>query len=117
MSQFVDNLAEVFAPFGAITTRRMFGGYGVYHRGVMFGLVADDVLYLKVDDASVGAFLEHGSVPFEHEKRGTMVKMSYYLAPERVFDDPAEARTWAERAFAAALRAKERDARRKAKAT
>lgn len=108
MSQFVDSLAEVFAQFGAIKTRRMFGGVGVYHQGLMFGLVHDDVLYLKVDEASAGAFVEQGSVPFEPEMRGKRVKMSYYTAPEGMLDDLAEARTWAARAFEAALRAKQR---------
>lgn len=42
MSEFVDNLNDVFGQFGSIAVRRMFGGYGVYHDGLMFGLVAHD---------------------------------------------------------------------------
>jgi len=48
MSQFVEYLHEVFERFGPIRIRKMFGGYGVYHGGLMFGLVADDTLYLLV---------------------------------------------------------------------
>lgn len=47
MSEFVDNLDEVFALFGAVRAKRMFGGYGLYHDNLVFGLVADEVLYLK----------------------------------------------------------------------
>jgi DNA transformation protein len=43
----LDQLAEV----GAITSRAMFGGV-LYCRGVFFGIIARDVLYLKVDDAN-----------------------------------------------------------------
>lgn len=106
MSEFVDSLEEVFAGFGPIRTRRMFGGYGVYRDGLMFGLVADDVLYLKADGQSVGAFRELGLAPFEYEKNGKKVKMSYYAAPEAIFDDPERARAWAARAFEAALRSR-----------
>lgn len=42
MSDFVDNLEAVFAEFGTIQSRRMFGGYGIFHDGLMFALVADD---------------------------------------------------------------------------
>ena len=49
MSEFVHNLSDVFKWFGPIVTKRMFGGHGVYHDGLMFGLVVNDVL---VDDSS-----------------------------------------------------------------
>jgi DNA transformation protein len=106
MSEFVDSLHEVFAAFGPIRSRRMFGGHGVYHDELMFGLVVDDVLYLKADDASSGLFRERGLGCFQYEKAGKRVEMSYYTAPEEIFDDPELARAWALRAFEAALRNK-----------
>ena len=106
MSEFVNSLEEVFATFGPIRTRRMFGGYGVYRDDLMFGLVADDVLYLKADRQSADAFSGLGLARFEYEKNGKKVKMSYYAAPEAIFDDPEQARVWAARAFEAALRAR-----------
>lgn len=106
MSEFVENLEDVFSQFGSIAVRRMFGGYGVYHDGLMFGLVADDVLYLKVDEESVGRFTELGLNPFEYEKNGARIKMSYYMAPESIFEDPEQAKEWGAMAFDAALRAR-----------
>ncbi len=114
MSEFVDNLNDVFWQFGPVSVRRMFGGYGVYHDGLMFGLVADDVLYLKVDEESVGRFTELGLDPFEYEKNGARIKMSYYMAPESIFEDPEQAKEWATLAFDAALRARKPAARTKA---
>jgi DNA transformation protein len=56
VSEFVDYLHEVFGRFGPIHVRRMFGGYGIYHDGIMFGLVADDTLYLKADASTAKHF-------------------------------------------------------------
>jgi DNA transformation protein len=113
MSEFVDSLEEVFAAFGAVRAAKMFGGYGIYHDDLMFALVAYDVLYLKADEQSRSAFEERGLPPFEYEKNGKTMKMSYYLAPESIFDDREEARVWAARAFDAALRARAAKARRR----
>ena len=106
MSEFVDYLHEVFESFGPISSRRMFGGYGIYHEGLMFGLVADDALYLKADKQARKHFEELDLHPFEYNKNGKVMKMSYYAAPEEVFDDPDVAHVWARRAYDAAVRNK-----------
>lgn len=108
MSEFIDYLHEVLAPFGAVTARRMFGGFGIYHDGVMFALVAGDTLYLKADAESVVAFETEGLLQFEYDKAGKRVKMSYYQAPETLFDDPDAARYWAQLAYAAAVRGRKK---------
>ena len=106
MSEFVEYLHEVFEQFGPIQARRMFGGYGIYHDGLMFGLVADDSLYLKADETTAEHFVSRGLGRFGYEKGGKLVKLSYYLAPEEVLDNPEAAALWARRAHEAALRAK-----------
>jgi DNA transformation protein len=47
--EFIEFLHEVFESFGPIQAKRMFGGYGIYHDGLMFSLVIDNQLYLKSD--------------------------------------------------------------------
>ena len=106
MSQYVAFLEEVFEQFGPIHPRRMFGGYGLFHKGLMFGLVADDVLYLKADETLAPVFEERELDQFQYEKLGKTFKMSYFMAPEEIFEDPAEAKAWALRSYEAALRAK-----------
>ena len=106
MSEFVDYLQEVFRDFGTITSRRMFGGHGIYHDGIMFALVADDTLYLKVDDENRRFFEAEGLEPFEVTMRGKTSSMSYHRAPEEMLEDPDAAVLWGRRAFEAALRAK-----------
>ena len=106
MSEYVDYLHEVFGQFGPIQPRRMFGGYGIFHKGLMFALVADDVLYLKADETIASHFEERELEQFSYEKNGKAFRMSYYMAPEEVFDDPEVAKVWAARSYAAALRSK-----------
>lgn len=106
VSEFVEHLSEVFRSFGPISSRRMFGGYGIYHRDLMIGLVADDTLYLKTDAISAPCFTEAGSSPFEYTKNGVTMTMSYSSAPAEIFDDPTAATLWASRAYDAALRSR-----------
>lgn len=113
MSEFVEFLKEVFVDFGPIHARKMFGGYGIYYNGIMFGLVADDTLYLKVD-ATIQPFFEAKQLgPFKYDKGDKVVKMSYYVAPDEILDDPQEAATWARRSFDVAVQGKKSTPRAK----
>jgi DNA transformation protein len=108
MSEFTDYLHEVFQDFGSIEARRMFGGHGVFRDGLMFALVVEDVLYLKADAETAGDFEARGLARFQYHKQGKTVSLSYYTAPDEIFDDPDEACAWARRAYAAALRASDK---------
>ncbi len=104
MSEYVEYLKEVFSEFGLIQPRRMFGGYGIFHKGLMFALVADDALYLIADETISQHFTERDLEQFSYEKKGKSFKMSYFMAPEEIFDDSDEAKVWADRSYAAAVR-------------
>ena len=105
MNNFVEYLHEVFLRFGPISVRRMFGGYGISREGLTFGLVIQDTLYLKADDANVEYFIKAGLPRFEYQRDGKTMGMSYYVAPTDLMDDRDEAAIWARRSFEAALRA------------
>ena len=104
MSDYVEYLKEIFSEFGSIQPRRMFGGYGIFYKGLMFGLVADDSLYLKVDETISSFFTDRELEQFSYEKQGKAFKMSYFMAPEEIFDDSEEAKIWAGRSYEAAVR-------------
>jgi len=104
MNESIDYLHEVFDAFGPIRTRRMFGGWGIYHDGLMFGLYAAGRLYLKTDAHNVAQFESAGSEPFTYTQRGKPVKLSYWSAPEVVLDEREQAVFWGRSAFEAALR-------------
>ncbi|CAL94908.1 TfoX/Sxy family protein [Azoarcus olearius] len=105
MSEFTDHLVETFAALGAVRARRMFGGHGLYLDGVMFGLVVDDVLYLKADAQTLPRFAELGLPCFEYARNGRTVQVSYHRAPDEVLESPDAAAQWGRLALAAALRA------------
>ena len=69
----------------------------------MFALVADDQLFLKVDESTKAMFDAEHLPAFQYEKQGKRYSMSYHLAPERIFDDVDEAKQWAEYAFQVAV--------------
>ena len=98
-------IAELFAAFGRVHVRRMFSGVGLFADGLMFGLIVDDVIYLKADAQSFAAFECEGCGPFSYDtKRGERALKSYWRMPDRLYDDPEELATWARGALAAARR-------------
>ena len=105
-SEFVDFVLESLAPLGGVSARRMFGGHGIYKDGAMFALIADDQLYLKVDDGNRSAFEVRGLQPFTYTGKERPIRMSYCEAPGEGFDDPDILCDWAREAYAAALRAR-----------
>lgn len=115
MNEFVEHVLEMLEGAGDIRAKRMFGGYGIYRDDLIFGLVVDDVLYLKTDEQSVGLFAERGQSPFVYVKKGEPTKTSYYSAPEEMFDDPEDAERWLRIACDAAIRFRNRPARRRRK--
>ena len=102
---FADFLREQLAPLGRVTMRRMFGKTGVFCNGLMLGMVRDDTLYLRVDDHNRAVFKEVESLPpLNYEKGGSTIDLSFWRAPERLFDEPDELVAWARAALAAARR-------------
>jgi DNA transformation protein len=102
---FAEFLSEQLAPLGRVTMRRMFGKTGVFCDGLMLGMVADNTLYFRVDDDNRAAFKEAASFPpLNYRKKGDTIDLSFWRAPERIFDEPDEFVTWARIALAAARR-------------
>jgi DNA transformation protein and related proteins len=98
-------LEELFAQFGSVSVRRMFGGAGIWADGVMFGLIVDHVIYLKADDLIIPDFEGEHMGPFVYAtKSGSRSLRSYWRMPDRLYDDPDELTDWARRSLAAAHR-------------
>ena len=86
---------DLFASFEGITSRAMFGGWGLYRDGVTFGIIADDELYFKVGDKNRPQYEKKGSAPFVYESRGKKVTMkSYWKVPADVMEDAEELLDW-----------------------
>ncbi|MGE7369405.1 TfoX/Sxy family protein [Neorhizobium sp. NPDC001467] len=103
----MDNVAleEIFEGLGAVTVRRMFGGKGIYHRGLIFALDLRDTLMLKADALSAPQFAAAGAKQWSYEgRKGRPVLMPYWSVPEEALDDPDEMTRWARLAYEAAVR-------------
>jgi DNA transformation protein len=110
--EFAEFLREQLAPLGLVTMRRMFGKTGVFCDGLMLGMIRDNTLYLRVDDANREAFKEAEAFPpLNYEKQGGTIDLAFWRAPERLFDDPEELLAWARAAMAAAERVATKRAR------
>ncbi|WP_299474977.1 TfoX/Sxy family protein [uncultured Roseibium sp.] len=99
-----DFYQDLFAPFGEITTRKMFGVDGIYCDGLFFAIVADDELWLKVDSVTRAAFEAAGAEQFIYQMKNKSTPIPYYRAPEDIFDDEESLRFWTQHALDAALR-------------
>jgi DNA transformation protein len=111
-----EDIRELFAAFGTVTVRRMFGGAGIYAEETMFALVHDGVIYLKTDVHNAAAFEREQLPPFTYATRdGKRGVMSYRRMPDRLYDDPDELAAWAREALAAAGRGTARKSAGKAK--
>jgi DNA transformation protein len=84
---------------------------------MMFGLVADDTLYLKADAETKAAFEAEGLGPYGYGGKGKRIDLPYWRAPERLLDDPDEMVEWARIALGAARRAAAAKPKRKKTST
>ena len=100
-SAFMSKILNLLAPLGEVTSKRMFGGYGMFLDGNMFALVTrNDELFLKADDVNKAAFLERGS-----KSHG---RMPYYSTPIESLNRWAEMEIWVRGAVAASQRGKKK---------
>ncbi len=102
---FVNHVVDLLSLVGPVQARSMFGGHGVYARGVMFALVDDDELFLKTDDACRARFVEAGCRQWVYENRvQKMENTGYFRPPDDAHEDAEAMLPWAKLALDAALR-------------
>lgn len=98
----MDRVREIvgrLSGLGGITSKSLFGGHGLYCQGVIFGIVDDDRLYLKVDPESRPIFEARGMGPFRPTEKQTL--RSYYEVPREDIGDPDRLLAWAKEAIRA----------------
>ena len=93
--EFLNFVMEKLLSIGDIKSRAMFGGYGIFHEGLMFFLIAEDTLYFKVNDSNRIKYEKAESKPFPHG-------ISYWEVPVEVLEDTAKLHEWANTSIAIA---------------
>jgi DNA transformation protein len=102
--EFVAHALDLLAPLGLVEARRMFGGHGLYARGVMFGLLDDEELFLRADDEARPTFAAAGCRRWSYPTRQGPMPGDYWRPPDEAHEDAEAMRPWAELGLAAALR-------------
>lgn len=110
-----DDIADLFAAFGPVTIRRMFGGQGIYADGLMFALQTGGIVYLKADAAFSEHLAARGSQPFSYDTvKGRHTITSYWQVPEAAMDDGEDLALLARQALAIARTADAAKSRKQA---
>ncbi len=86
---YADYIVDKLSGIGDVSSRAMFGGYGIFNEGLMFALISDGVLYFKVDDSNREMYEKAGSSKFQHG-------ISYWEIPTEVFEDTIRLYEWAD---------------------
>ena len=100
------DIEEMFSALGPVAIKRMFGGKGVYFRGLILAVEVRDVMLLKADARSAPEFEAAGATQWTYEgKKGGPIKMPYWSIPDDAFDDPDVMAHWVRLAAEASVRA------------
>jgi len=117
---FVAHALDLLSGVGPVQARSMFGGYGLYARGAMFGLLDDDELYLKADAVNRQAFVDAGCRRWVYPGPQGPMAMGYYRPPDGALEEAEAMTPWARLGMEAAARAQAakaaKAARKKARA-
>lgn len=116
---FPDYVQELIAGFGKVEVKRMFGGAALYRNGVGFGILDDDVFFIKADKAFGGELKSQGCKPWVYSiaKDGLVRDIAYWSLPDTAADDGDEAVRLVRRSFEVAKLAAEAKAKKPKKTT
>ena len=96
---FKEYVVDQLGKLGYVTIKKMFGGAGIYYEGLIFGLLADDILYFKVDDSNKSDYLIADMKPFEDKP----MLMPYYEVPVDILENREQLAEWAKKALIASV--------------
>lgn len=100
----IEMVLDLFSGLETVTTRKMFGGLGIYSEGTIFAvLMSDGQLKLKGAGKMAETFDAKGWERWTYSREGSdkVAAMPYWSVPDTLLDDPEDASAWARRALAA----------------
>ena len=98
-NEVAEKLIEQLSTITGVTSKKMFGGFGIFCDKKMFGMItAKGGMYLKADDSNRVDFEEKGST--KHHR------MPYYSIPDDILNNQDLLIEWAGKAIGVALKKK-----------
>lgn len=102
-NDYLQYVLEQLSELEHVTSRRMFGGVGLYCDGFFFGLIDNDTLYFKVDDSNRSNYEARGMSRFRPYPDKPDISMTYYEVPAEALEDHEELIVWARGSVAVAM--------------
>jgi DNA transformation protein len=84
----LDQIIDLLASVGGISSKAMFGGHGVFHEGAMFGIIKGNGLFFKVNESNRPEYEKASSNQYK--------PMPYYQVPADVMDNHVTLLQWAQ---------------------
>jgi DNA transformation protein len=101
--QYLEYILEQLEGLAGVTSRRMFGGVGLYSGELFFGLIDDDTLYFKTNDTNSAAYTARNMPRFMPPTNRPPGPMGYHQVPADIIEDAEALVSWARQAVAVAL--------------
>ena len=103
-SRYLAFVLEQLEGLGSVQPRRMFGGVGLYRAELFFGLIDDDTLYLKTDEANCAQYQTRNMPRFMPPANRPLGPMGYHQVPADIIEDAESLVSWARQSVEVALR-------------
>ena len=88
-TKVAEHLVNNLSPVGSVSSKKMFGGHGIFESGSMFGLVTSQgKIYFKADDSNRKQYADAGS-----QQHG---RMPYFEVPQAVLGNIESLIGWAQ---------------------
>jgi DNA transformation protein and related proteins len=94
---FKEFVLDQLAGMEPVTCRAMFGGFGLYHRDIFFGILHNGRLYFKTNDQTRPAYEAYGMQPFRPSDKQTL--KNYYEVPLEILEEDDALVRWAREAI------------------
>lgn len=87
MAEFVDFIKDYLKKFGTPTSKKMFGGYGIYLNAKIIGIIYDGEFYIKAKLEVVEEYKKQGLKQFCYEKNGKFFYMKYFVLEDEMLEN------------------------------
>lgn len=95
-SPFIMYILDCMSGIEGIEHKKMFGAFGLYKNGILFGIIEDERVFFKVDESSQSDYEEFDSKPLIFSADGSREgeESSYYEVPLDILEDPKSLEEW-----------------------
>ena len=87
MDEFLEFIKDCFDNPGNITSKKMFGGVGIYLHSKIIGIIYDGEFYIKAKPEVVEIYKNKGLRQFSYNKSGKVFYLKYFVLEDEVLEN------------------------------